>query len=203
VSDYVHVPYAAEKEAARWLAARGERGAFVTRRMDLMESPVERRFASVLKQVGQILFDDAEPWLALIAQCDFGWCRPDFVVCARPMIDRLPCRGMLLIEIDGHDFHEKSRDQVEADKRRDRRWAREGVVTLRFTGREINRRPCECATEVLEMVAVSDYQPGWGALRGQVQCYADSLGYDTPPDVEPVTREGMRLATGEDEELAP
>lgn len=55
-----------------------------------------------------------------------------------------------VIECDGHDFHERTKEQAERDRSRDRRLQAEGVRIFRFTGREIHRDASEVAYEVLE-----------------------------------------------------
>lgn len=51
------------------------------------------------------------------------------------------------IECDGHDFHEKTKEQAERDKRRDRDLQSIGWVIARFTGSEIVRDPIEVARQ--------------------------------------------------------
>lgn len=53
------------------------------------------------------------------------------------------------IECDGHDFHEKTKEQAARDKSRDRAITAIGVKVLRFTGSEIWRSADECAGQVL------------------------------------------------------
>jgi very-short-patch-repair endonuclease len=54
----------------------------------------------------------------------------------------------LVVEIDGHDFHEKTRSQVAKDKARERAIVRAGYTVLRFTGSEVVRNPRKCVEEV-------------------------------------------------------
>lgn len=56
------------------------------------------------------------------------------------------------IECDGHEFHEKTKEQVARDKSRDRALQIAGVRVFRFSGSEIYRRPRDCAREVLAFV---------------------------------------------------
>jgi len=56
------------------------------------------------------------------------------------------------VEIDGHDFHEKTKDQVASDKSRERSLIREGYVVLRFTGSEVFRNPRKCVNEVVAFI---------------------------------------------------
>lgn len=54
----------------------------------------------------------------------------------------------IVIEADGHDFHEKTKDQVRRDKSRDRKMVLAGVTVLRYSGSEIFRDPGHCADEI-------------------------------------------------------
>jgi len=69
----------------------------------------------------------------------------DFVVSAQPDL-------MLAIEIDGHDFHEKTRAQVSRDKARERFIVRAGYTILRFSGSEVYGNPRKCVSEILDVI---------------------------------------------------
>jgi hypothetical protein len=43
----------------------------------------------------------------------------------------------LVVEIDGHDFHEKTREQASRDKSRDRQMISKGYTVFRFTGSDV------------------------------------------------------------------
>lgn len=43
----------------------------------------------------------------------------------------------VVVECDGHDFHERTKEQAARDRKRDRRLQQLGYVVLRFTGSEI------------------------------------------------------------------
>lgn len=60
-----------------------------------------------------------------------------------PLLDRL------ILECDGHDFHERTKEQAARDRARDRVAQLEGLPILRFTGSEIWNDPLGCADEVL------------------------------------------------------
>jgi very-short-patch-repair endonuclease len=55
----------------------------------------------------------------------------------------------LAIELDGHDFHERTPQQAASDKRRERILTRNGFVVLRFTGMEVVRNSKGCVEEVV------------------------------------------------------
>jgi very-short-patch-repair endonuclease len=62
------------------------------------------------------------------------------------------CTGnaKVLVECDGHDFHEKTKEQAEKDKKRDRILQSAGFHIFRFTGSEIWRNPITCAKEIFD-----------------------------------------------------
>ncbi len=55
----------------------------------------------------------------------------------------------ILIECDGHEFHDKTKEQAAADKARDRRVVALGHRIMRFTGSEIYASPQKCFNEVV------------------------------------------------------
>lgn len=57
----------------------------------------------------------------------------------------------IVVECDGHDFHEKTKQQAAHDRRRDRFMSIKGYHVMRFTGSEIYRDVKQCADEVDEM----------------------------------------------------
>lgn len=61
----------------------------------------------------------------------------------------------LVVECDGHDFHERTKEQAIADRSRDRRLQELGYTVYRFTGSEIYNDPMRCATQVLAWVEVA------------------------------------------------
>ncbi len=55
----------------------------------------------------------------------------------------------LVVECDGHAFHEKTPEQARRDKSRDRELLIKGYPVMRFTGSEIYQRPLHCAEQVV------------------------------------------------------
>lgn len=80
-------------------------------------------------------------------QVKIGKYRADFVI-----VHRLGIRDFatVVVECDGHEFHEKTAEQAERDRRRDRDMQMLGCRVFRFTGREIKRNPFAAARSVLE-----------------------------------------------------
>ena len=56
------------------------------------------------------------------------------------------------IECDGHEWHEKSKEQVQRDKARDRALTADGWRVLRFTGSEVWSDPAACVREIVAML---------------------------------------------------
>jgi very-short-patch-repair endonuclease len=82
--------------------------------------------------------------------------RADFVV-QRAFWDSLAGREIrtpeIVVECDGHDYHERTSEQAQHDKSRDRALASLGYTVVRFTGSEIFNRAAECAWEISELLA--------------------------------------------------
>lgn len=104
------------------------------------ESPIEERLALHLfnlprAEVGQATIVAQRP-----VTTDSGDYRLDFA---------FECDGKrVAVECDGHEFHERTKEQAARDKARDRSLVAAGWQVLRFTGSEIWADPGKCASEV-------------------------------------------------------
>lgn len=58
----------------------------------------------------------------------------------------------IAIELDGHDWHEKTKEQVEKDKKRERFIVSSGYRIFRFSGREVFKDPLSCVDEVRNFI---------------------------------------------------
>ncbi len=58
----------------------------------------------------------------------------------------------LVVEVDGHEFHERTKFQAARDRQRDRAMIAEGFRVVRFTGQEVYRAAEQCAQEVARLV---------------------------------------------------
>jgi very-short-patch-repair endonuclease len=88
-------------------------------------------------------------------QVPIGDYRADFVVQRFIREMALPpiiTSAKVVIECDGHDFHERTPEQAARDKLRDRTFQSMGYVVLRFTGRELWRDPDACAEQVNDCI---------------------------------------------------
>lgn len=59
----------------------------------------------------------------------------------------------IIIECDGHDFHERTKEQASRDRSRDRAAQGAGHMMLRYTGSEIYRDPLGCARAAIKALA--------------------------------------------------
>ena len=72
--------------------------------------------------------------------------RVDFLIAAK--VYEYPDIILLVVECDGHDFHEKTKEQARRDKRRDREMLAAGYRVFRFAGSEIHADPDACVEEI-------------------------------------------------------
>lgn len=62
----------------------------------------------------------------------------------------LPRWRKLVVECDGHGYHERTKEQAAKDRSRDRILTSLGLDVFRFTGSELWRDPWACASQVCE-----------------------------------------------------
>jgi len=63
----------------------------------------------------------------------------------------------VVVELDGHEFHEKTKEQSKRDKKKDRFLQRCGYNIARFTGSEVFNDPDSCIEEVRK-IGESEYR---------------------------------------------
>ncbi|MEO0449076.1 MAG: DUF559 domain-containing protein [Pseudomonadota bacterium] len=126
---------------------------------DMCESPIEQRMLIALLNSRAFCDGFTSPSVrtlesalgiqgvsapSIIPQMPVGRYRIDFGVIWH-LADQKVC---LAVECDGHDFHEKTKEQAKRDKARDRYLIASGWPVIRFTGSEIFKNALECADEV-------------------------------------------------------
>ena len=136
---------------------------FVEEELEDIESPIEKIFhlslnAYYLEELigdpmsNYKLFIDPQPEL------EFGVkkYRPDFEI---TMFQHLEIGGQqkmrdvtCYIECDGHDFHERTKEQAKKDRKKDRAFMTKGLHLIRFTGSEIYNSHTQCSKEVLDFM---------------------------------------------------
>ena len=118
------------------------------------ESPIEKLLAAALLPVTLIeelssaqRADGGPPRWTIHPQYPIGRYRADFFIEA----NYDDCRSVI-VECDGHDYHDRTKEQAARDKKRDRAIQAAGYPVLRFTGSELHRDAQACADEVLGFV---------------------------------------------------
>jgi very-short-patch-repair endonuclease len=152
------------------------------------DSPIEARFAGALMIVasdryrpGLIRRDfelathdrvqDQCGGLTIWAQAPLLRYRVDFLLRWRVGDD---CSCLYAVECDGHDFHSRTRAQVERDKARDNALLALDIPTFRYAGSSIYRDPFGVATDVMEKTGALaarrflDAEGGRDAARGLI-----------------------------------
>lgn len=98
-------------------------------------TPIERIMRIILIDVEDRLENKYElnrPIICFHSQYKIKNYRADF------MVELWNCNGnKYIIECDGHDFHEKTKEQAKYDKQRERIFVQNGYKVLRFSGSEI------------------------------------------------------------------
>ena len=100
------------------------------------------------KQTGKL---GVEVW----SQVPVGAYRADFLL--RICMDEAVGPVWAAVECDGHDFHEKTKEQAASDKARDNHFQSLNIAVLRYTGSVIWRDPAGAAADALkrlEMIAL-------------------------------------------------
>jgi very-short-patch-repair endonuclease len=93
---------------------------------------------------------------AVIPQFVVGSYRLDFAVVTtidEKWLPAAPRSVRVAVEVDGHEFHEKTKEQAARDKARDRFLTAKGWLVMRFTGSEVFRDPAGCVRQVEDLVA--------------------------------------------------
>ena len=87
--------------------------------------------------------------IVIFPQSKIGNYRADFLILCE-LNDR---HFWVVVECDGHDFHERSKEQARRDRSRDRWMTANKISVLRFTGSEIFKDPDACAEQVADFIA--------------------------------------------------
>jgi len=87
----------------------------------------------------------------IAAQHKVGSYRVDFLVSQIGIAPEHAC-GPVVVELDGHQFHDKNKQQRSYEKARDRFLVKEGYRVVHYTGSDIVNDPYSAAWEVLEML---------------------------------------------------
>jgi very-short-patch-repair endonuclease len=93
------------------------------------------------------------PLIGVFPQVPFGPYVLDFVLgCSSRSLISVGSIVSVAVECDGHDFHERTKEQAAHDRARDREVQSRGLPVFRFTGSELYRNPNACADQALSFV---------------------------------------------------
>ena len=119
------------------------------------ESPIEQLLSLALEELSIVNIYKFNPFVDIVEiekqkeiQCGNKKYRVDFFI---PVIYKNQENKCFVIECDGHEFHQKTKEQVEKDNTRTRELQKYGYEIIRFSGTEIWHRPYKCANEVLNI----------------------------------------------------
>lgn len=126
-------------------------------------SPIEDLFYIAMHVMGEASYVEVNPepefdekkgeWklgygIHVHTQYKIGKYRVDFLVSSTDG----PQPNQVIVELDGHDFHDKDKHQRAYEKARDRYLTRCGYRILHYTGSEIVADPFKAAHEVLSVL---------------------------------------------------
>ena len=83
--------------------------------------------------------------LHIFCQQEIGSYRVDFLCVAW---DHENSARQFVVECDGHDFHERTKEQARKDRARDRALTKNDYTVLRYTGAEIHESPGGCIMDL-------------------------------------------------------
>jgi very-short-patch-repair endonuclease len=133
--------------------------------IEALESEIERAFAVFMvldARHSEIPFSlgpvvPKETCFALVPQFKIDRYRVDFVFAHSRHLDLREC---VAVELDGHEWHEKTKEQARADKERDRYLQRYFGKVIHFTGSEVFDDVRECCSELMRVfMALHNHNP--------------------------------------------
>jgi hypothetical protein len=104
----------------------------------------------------------------IVIQPEMAPFRPDFLIWriyADPTGGEPMTSPKAIVECDGHEFHERTKEQAARDKGRDRHLQSLGYYVLRFTGSELWKDPKRCAREADEFLKDGAYRAAGERLK--------------------------------------
>jgi very-short-patch-repair endonuclease len=125
--------------------------------LDVFESEIELLVATSICMACRIVglsfviadnddYKTADQNVVLVPQYKWDRYRIDLFV-AVPQLNKA-----VFVECDGHEFHERTKEQAEHDRSKDRAIQAAGMPILRFTGREIWRDSMAVTIEIMKFV---------------------------------------------------
>ncbi len=113
------------------------------------QSPIEALLygAYLLLQPHRVM--PAEAKVTMVQQAPIGQYTADFLL---GVTDKKGVRHSIVVEADGHAYHERTKEQAAHDRARDRFMTMKDYRVLRFTGSEIWANPFACAEQIFSQL---------------------------------------------------
>lgn len=127
----------------------------VDRVCEYAESPIELALMAGVLAASNISMRIVPefPNFAILPQHQWEKYRIDFAI---ELTKSAPQNNLIFVECDGHDFHERTKEQAKHDRRKDRAIQIAGIPLLRFTGSEIFTDLGSCVKQVVDFVVARD-----------------------------------------------
>ena len=121
----------------------------------MARSPIETAMRSALKTsiAAAVEENGVDTRIVVVEQAKIGRAVVDFLLAIGPEGEETV---LLAVECDGHDFHERTKEQASRDRSRDRALQALGVAVFRFTGSDIFWDVAECADECIRYLVDRD-----------------------------------------------
>lgn len=112
----------------------------------IIESPIEEKF------IKGIIYSNNSNDFKFKTQYDFTVRDRKYRVDIIVQKEYKGKKYMFVIECDGHDFHEKTKEEASRDKQRDRDFLSIGIPTIRYSGRDIFEDTMECVHDMYDVI---------------------------------------------------
>jgi very-short-patch-repair endonuclease len=126
-----------------------------------------------------VIDDPVSEW-SLYSNCKIASYRADLLLMTN--------QWALVVECDGHDYHNITKQQAAYDRSRDRDLLALGINTIRFTGSEIHHSADRCAGDVYRVGHALDQRSGREVTEWRRGYQA---GYEHGRNPKPITREDI------------
>lgn len=120
------------------------------------ESPIEQLLSLSFQKLNMQAIINFNPFIDILnierqyeIKCGGKKYRVDFYI---PVWYKNQDTEVFIVECDGYEFHQKTKEQIEKDNIRTRDLQKAGYTVIRFSGTEIWHKPYRCAIEVLNLI---------------------------------------------------
>ena len=130
------------------------------------ESPIEQAMALEMERIGLFnsrYFTAGEIDIVsidkqVVLQVNEKKYRVDFLIPVVYHIKQGNFGKLFVVECDGHDYHEKTKEQVAKNNQRERDLKSAGYEVVRFSGSEIYKSPHKCIKDLLRIISSQRFE---------------------------------------------